>query len=116
MARFRKACQVLVGIAATALAPVRAAVPEYDVVLLKTYPHDPHAFTEGLQFVDGDLYESVGLYGKSELRKTALETGNVLQQQKLDAKYFGEGIAVLNNKIYQLTYKEHTGFVYDQSR
>lgn len=82
--------------------------------IVKEYPHDPHAFTEGLEFRDGVLYESIGQYGHSDLRKTSLETGNVEQQQKLQAKYFGEGITILNGKIYQLTYKEHTGFVYDQ--
>jgi glutamine cyclotransferase len=67
------------------------------------YPHDTKAFTEGLQFVDGS----------SELRKTDLKTGKVLEQKKLDSRYFGEGLTVLNGKIYQLTYKEKTGFVYD---
>ncbi len=82
--------------------------------LLNKYPHDKAAFTEGLQYVDGALYESVGKYGFSDIRKTELNTGKILQQQKLDAKYFGEGLTVLNGKIYQLTYQEHTGFVYDQ--
>lgn len=81
--------------------------------VLAEYPHDTKAFTEGLQFVDGYLYESTGQYGSSELRKTDLKTGKVLEQKKLDNRYFGEGLTVLNGKIYQLTYKEKTGFVYD---
>ena len=81
--------------------------------LVAMYPHDPQAFTEGLQYVDGYLYEGTGAYGMSELRKTDLKTGNVLQSKKLDSKYFGEGITVMNGKIYQLTYKEKTGLVYD---
>lgn len=82
--------------------------------IVAEYPHDITAYTEGLQYVDGNLYEGTGQYGKSDLRKLDLKTGKVLQQVKLDARYFGEGITVLNGKIYQLTYKEKTGFVYDQ--
>lgn len=88
------------------------AVISYQIV--NEFPHDPAAFTEGLQFVDGYLYESTGQYGKSDLRKTDLKTGKVLQQHKLDNRFFGEGIAVLNGKIYQLTYREKTGFIYDK--
>lgn len=95
---------------ATGSAP---AVISYQIV--NEFPHDPAAFTEGLQFVDGYLYESTGQYGKSDLRKTDLKTGKVLQQHKLDNRYFGEGIAVLNDKIYQLTYREKTGFIYDKA-
>ena len=93
-----------------------ASVPLPDMIqytLVSVYPHDPGAFTEGLQYVDGYLYEGTGVYGTSDLRKTDLKTGNLLQSVKMDAKYFGEGITVLNGKIYQLTYKEKTGFVYD---
>jgi glutamine cyclotransferase len=92
----------------------RPAPAQIKYELVREYPHDATAFTEGLQFVDGYLYESTGRYGKSELRKVDLETGKVLQTVKLDEKYFGEGLAVLNGKIYQLTYMEHTGFIYDQ--
>jgi glutamine cyclotransferase len=81
---------------------------------VKEYPHDVTAFTEGLEYIDGHLYESVGHYGKSDIRKTELETGKIVKQQKMDAKYFGEGMTVLNDKIYQLTYQEKTGFVYDK--
>lgn len=87
------------------------SVMQYQVV--KEYPHSGTAFTEGLQFADGILYESTGEYGTSELRKVDLNTGKVLASQKMDGKYFGEGLAVLNGKVYQLTYREHTGFVYD---
>lgn len=81
--------------------------------LVTEYPHDATAFTEGLQMVDGVLYESTGQYGSSDVRKVALATGKVLQKQAMDAQYFGEGITVLNGKLYQLTYKEKTGIVYD---
>jgi glutamine cyclotransferase len=102
------------GAAPTDSVSTEVAAPKliaYSVVA--EYPHDTKAFTEGLQFVDGYLYESTGQYGSSELRKTDLKTGKVLEQKKLDNRYFGEGLTVLNGKIYQLTYKEKTGFVYD---
>ena len=89
--------------------------PLINYAIVKEYPHDPKAFTEGLQFVDGKLYESTGQYGASDIRITDLNTGKVLSAKKMDAKYFGEGLTVLNNKIYQLTYREHTGFVYDKT-
>lgn len=81
--------------------------------IIKEYPHDTNAFTEGLQYVDKKIYESVGNYGASDIRITDLATGKVLQSKKLDKKYFGEGLAILNGKAYQLTYKENTAFIYD---
>jgi glutamine cyclotransferase len=87
------------------------AVISYTIV--KEYPHDPKAFTEGLQFVDGFLYESTGQYEMSDVRKTELETGKVLQKTTMEPRFFGEGLAVIKDKIYQLTYREQTGFVYD---
>ena len=83
----------------------------YDIV--NVYPHDPAAFTEGLEYKDGFLYESTGEYGVSELRKVELKTGKVLQSLKIGAQYFGEGLTILGGKIYQLTYREGKGFVYD---
>jgi glutaminyl-peptide cyclotransferase len=81
--------------------------------LVNIYPHDTAAFTEGLQFVNGYLYESSGEYGTSDIRKVDLVTGKVLQRQQMEARYFGEGLTVLHDKIYQLTYREKTGFIYD---
>ena len=93
-----------------------SVVPEeYTFKIEKVFPHDTASFTEGLQYADGYLYESAGEYGQSELRKVELNTGKVIQRIKLDTKYFGEGIAVVGNKIMQLTYKEKVGFVYDKS-
>lgn len=83
----------------------------YDVI--KTYPHDKNAFTEGLEIYNNDLYESVGLNGESSIRKVDLKTGKVLKSQPLDKKYFGEGITIFNNKIHQLTWQSNIGFVYD---
>ena len=81
--------------------------------LVHEYPHDPGAFTEGLEYADGFLYESTGQYGQSDIRKTDLKTGKVVLQTKMEARYFGEGCTLLNGKIYQLTYREGRGFVYD---
>jgi glutamine cyclotransferase len=77
-------------------------------------PHDQQAFTQGLDFADGVLYEGTGLYGASSLRRVELESGRVLQQHDLDAAYFGEGISVLGDRIYQLTWQNGVGFVYDR--
>jgi glutamine cyclotransferase len=88
-----------------------APVSRYEVV--RTYPHDPKAFTQGLEFVDGVLYEATGMNGESSIRKVRLETGEVLQIQRLEERYFGEGITVFGDAIIQLTWKAQTGFVYD---
>jgi glutaminyl-peptide cyclotransferase len=94
--------------------PVNPNVPaSISYQIMKVYPHDTAAFTEGLQYVSGKLYESTGEYNKSDVRITDLATGKVELKKPLDGKYFGEGITVLNGKAYQLTYKENTGFVYD---
>jgi glutamine cyclotransferase len=90
---------------------VAPATLTWDVV--KEYPHDPAAFTEGLEYKDGALFESTGQYGSSDIRKVDLGTGQVISSTKMDAKYFGEGLTVLNGKVYQLTYREGKGFVYN---
>ena len=84
----------------------------YDVV--KEYPHDKNAFTQGLVIEKGVLYESTGLQGNSTLRRVELETGNVLQIYELPNDFFGEGITIFGDRIIQLTYREHRGFVYDK--
>lgn len=84
----------------------------YTYQIVNTYPHDRKAFTQGLLFYDGYLYESTGLYGQSSLRKVDLESGDVLQQTDLSDVYFGEGIALFQNKIYQLTWLSKTGFIF----
>ena len=80
--------------------------------VLNTYPHDTSYFTEGLLIYKSDLYESTGEKGRSVLVKTDLKTGKALKKIDLDNKYFGEGIAILNDTIYQLTYQEKVGFMY----
>ena len=78
-----------------------------------TYPHDEKAFTQGLLYHNGFLYEGTGQYGFSELRKTDIKTGKVLMRVALPKKYFGEGITLVDNRIYQITWQEHTCFVFD---
>jgi len=90
----------------------RTPVSTYRVV--HVYPHDPQAFTQGLVYRDGMLYEGTGLNGRSSIRKVKLENGEVLQIQKVDSQYFGEGIAVVNDTIYELTWQSGIGFLYDR--
>ncbi len=85
----------------------------YSYKLINTYPHDKTAYTQGLEFHNGFLYETTGKHGKSVLRKVELKTGKVLQEVSLDAKYFGEGMTIFNDEIFWLTWKARKGFVYD---
>jgi len=93
--------------------PVSEDIPSISYTLVKAWPHDRGAFTEGLVFWDGMLIESTGLNGHSTLRKIDLETGLVRQEVQLPEQFFGEGIAVLDGKIFQLTWQSHLGFIYD---
>jgi glutaminyl-peptide cyclotransferase len=87
-----------------------AVVP---IEVIATYPHDTSAFTEGLVYHEGFLYESTGLYGQSTLRRVEPSTGDVVQSIALDPAYFGEGLALVNRTLVQLTYRERQAFVYD---
>ncbi len=91
----------------------RAAVPIYDFEIVHTYPHDPSAFTEGLFYLNGFLYESTGLEAHSSIRKVRLETGEVLKQIDIPPQYFGEGIVNWDGRLISLTWKSQTGFVFD---
>jgi glutaminyl-peptide cyclotransferase len=82
--------------------------------VIHIYPHDPHAFTQGLVYVDGHLYESTGGNGKSSIRMVNLSTGEVLQHYDLLPQYFGEGLTVWGSTLIQLTWKHGLGFVYDR--
>jgi glutamine cyclotransferase len=90
-----------------------AKAPIYRVKILRAYPHDPKAFTQGLVFHEGYLYESTGLWGRSSVRKVDLETGKVLHIHTLDHRFYGEGLTLWQGRLIQLTWKEQTGFVYD---
>ncbi len=89
-------------------------IPVYTYKVVNTYPHDQSAFTEGLVFEDGVLYEGTGLRGYSNLRRVKLETGEILQICELPPQFFGEGVTVYGNKIIQLTWQSHIGFIYDK--
>ncbi len=91
----------------------QAGVPEYGYDVVHVYPHDRNAFTEGLFYLDGFLYEATGVEGRSSVRKVKIETGEVVQEQELPADYFGEGIVKWKDKLYQMTYKTEVGFIYD---
>jgi len=91
----------------------QAATPIYDVEVVHTYPHDASAFTEGLFYLDGYLYESTGLEEHSTIRKVRLETGEVVQKLDIPAQYFGEGIVNWRGHLISLTWKSHLGFVFD---
>jgi glutaminyl-peptide cyclotransferase len=96
------------GAAATA-----ATIPRYTYRVVQAYPHDPQAFTQGLIFKDGFLYESTGLKGQSSIRKVELSSGKVLMQTQLPDEVFGEGITVWQDKVIGLTWTEGVGFVLD---
>ncbi len=85
----------------------------YTYEVVNTYPHDINSYTQGLEFYNGELYESTGQKKESKLRKVNFETGEVLKNINLEDRYFGEGLTILNDKIYQLTWQAKRGFVYD---
>ena len=86
----------------------------YTYTIINEYPHDTNAYTQGLEFFNDTLYEGTGQNGRSFLRKWDYKTGKVWNQVDLDKTYFGEGITILDGKIYQLTWKSGMGFIYDQ--
>ena len=94
--------------------PIRTATPTYMFQIVNTYPHDTEAFTQGLAYDGGFLYESTGLYGSSTLRKVELKTGLNLKSVALPSQYFGEGVAIVDDRIIQLTWRSNKGFVYDK--
>jgi glutamine cyclotransferase/nitroreductase len=100
---------------ATTASSAPQKIPTDGFKVVNTYPHDPKAFTQGLIYRDGVLYESTGLTNQSTLRKVELATGRVLQQTKLDDKYFAEGLTEFNGRLLQLTWKDGLGFVYDRA-
>ena len=88
-------------------------IPVLSIKVLKSYPHDPDAFTQGLEYFDGFLYESTGEVGHSSVRKVELESGKVLQKEDVSPPHFGEGLTIFQRRIYQLTWLTRIGFVYD---
>lgn len=98
--------------------PTITPTPEFPPVasyeVLNTFPHDPNAWTQGLVMDNGILYEGTGQWGESDLRQVALESGAIIRSQPLEDQYFGEGITVFGDRIFQLTWQEGTGFIYDK--
>ena len=86
----------------------------YNYSIVRTYPHDREAFTQGLAYDAGFFYEGTGLYGRSTLRRVKPDSGKIMKMIRLSSSYFGEGVAVLGNRVVQLTWLSRTGFVYDK--
>ena len=105
----------LVAFLAFACGPASQAggVPEYSYEVVHAYPHDPAAFTQGLVYQDGVLYEGTGIYEQSSIRKVKLETGEVLQKRDVPGQYFGEGIIIWKDRLFELTWQGQTGLIYD---
>ncbi len=104
---------VVLWLLASVWSTVASAAPTYGFVIKHTYPHDTDDFTEGLLIKDGYLYESTGLNDKSFIFKKELKTGKVLMKAKVPAEYFGEGISIVGNELFALTWQSKVGFVYD---
>jgi glutamine cyclotransferase len=96
-------------------AQLSPSLPVYGYQIVQVYPHDRDAFTQGLQFVDGVLYEGTGLNGRSSIRRVELETGKVLQKRNVPDEHFGEGITVWKSDVIELTWQSHVAFVYDRT-
>jgi glutamine cyclotransferase len=92
---------------------VSRSTPTYGFEVVQSWPHDPHAFTQGLVFRNGRLYEGTGMNGESSLREVELATGAVLRRRDLARQYFGEGLAFFGGRLFQLTWRSHVGFIYD---
>ena len=99
---------------AASQAPIDTKLPVYEYQIVRVYPHDPTAFTQGLQYLDGYLYEGTGLNGRSSIRKVRLETGEVVQRRDVASQYFGEGITVWHSQLIELTWRSEIAFVYDK--
>ena len=106
---------LIAALTACACGPASQAesTPEYTYQIVHTYPHDPNAFTQGLLYLNGVLYEGTGLEEFSSIRKVKLETGEVLQKRDVPGMYFGEGIVVWKDRLLELTWKAQKGFIYD---
>ena len=112
--KHRALLALLAFFAASMVTDAQTKTPRFSFKVVKAFPHDPTAFTQGLVFADGIFYESTGLRGYSTLRKVTPETGAVIQQVAVESQYFAEGLALVGNELLQLTWEEHVGFVHDK--
>ena len=112
-ALFLLACAPMLAQTKAASKAQEAPIVKHRVV--KVYPHDREAFTQGLFFMDGQLWEGTGLEGRSDIRRVELETGKVLQKHDIGQQYFGEGLAPFGNQLFELTWKNGMMFVYDRT-
>jgi glutamine cyclotransferase len=106
---------ILIGFAAPGSSQRLTSAPVFRYEVVRTFPHDPKAFTQGLAFHEGHLYEGTGQKGESSIRRVKLENGEVVQLERLEDQYFGEGIALVGDTIVQLTWQSEIGFVYDRT-
>lgn len=106
-------CLLLIGLALSIAVPARAQVPVYDFEVVAQYPHNSRFFTQGLLIHDGRLYEGTGRYGESALMEINLSDGSIVRRVDLAQRYFGEGIAVAGDRLFQLTWRENVAFEYD---
>lgn len=97
----------------TSFAYAQGGIPVYGYKIVQTYPHDIHAYTEGFFYRDGYFYEATGTVGESSVRKVDIKTGKVLQQVGLPQPYYGEGIVAWKNRLIELTWQSHQGFIYE---
>jgi glutaminyl-peptide cyclotransferase len=104
---------LILGLVLSIAAPARAQVPVYDFEIVAQYPHNSRFFTQGLLVHDGRLYEGTGRYGESALMEINLADGSVIRRVDLARRYFGEGIAVAGDRLFQLTWRENVAFEYD---
>jgi len=106
---------IAAALAAAACGPVTEAggIPEYSCQVIHTYPHDNTAYTQGLFYLNGFLYEGTGLNNQSSIRKVKLETGEVLEKRDVPGEYFGEGIVNWKDRLIELTWQAQEGFIYD---
>lgn len=110
---FKWICALLCGLICSLSVMAEPVAERLQVEVVRTLPHDSDAFTQGLLLHEGHLYESTGLYGRSQLRQVELESGNDVRRRALDPAWFGEGLAMVGNTLIQLTWKEGLALVYD---
>ena len=97
-----------------AMPPAASTVPVYTYQIVRAYPHDAEAFTQGLEYVEGVLYEGTGINGRSSIRKVTLETGDVVQRRAVGREHFGEGITVWGDQLFELTWQSQVALVYER--